>query len=153
MRSPPSWKSRHFYWAVARHHDRHSLDLRIVALILTECHFRRTAFRFCELFITVIQLLLLKRRPNLTIGHAQLHVDFWQHIFGKSRISMLISACTIAGNYDACKSFVSNFGDVDDRALLIKYNGRPSNLYVSEYHRRLREVTRCHQIFRHIHRN
>jgi hypothetical protein len=116
-----------------------NVNVFAVAMILTESKFRGPIFRLAEILYSLLQIYALRIIPKTTIGFCQVSYPFWKKFY-QTDIAIFRACFDLVACYKVCNNFIANCkaSSVDD--LLVKYNGKPSNLYVSTYFKNLNLV-------------
>jgi hypothetical protein len=101
-----------------------------LALMMTEEHFRGPLFRACEIAYMFVQLSLFRRTPKITLGRCQVEFAYWVQIFGGRTSDLVRAMFDDMSNYRVCCSFLDANACDGLEQTAIRYNGRPSDLYV-----------------------
>lgn len=104
-----------------------------VALILTERSFRGPVFRLGELLYALFCIVILRVEPRVTIGHCQVSFSYWRQRYGTNWFRLLLSAQSVTVSYEICCAYLAANPTDGVREMLIRYNGRPSKLYVVRF--------------------
>jgi hypothetical protein len=113
-----------------------------VAFMLTESHFRGTVFRVCEFVFAMLMLSVGQQKPKVTLGKCQVGLEHWQNLFGYRKMDLLKAVFDDSSNYKVCCQYLQAVGFGNLREAAIRYNGRPSYLYVKLLGANLAEVGR-----------
>lgn len=116
------------------------VDSVAVAIILTEMRFRGPFFRLCEIILAGLTIFIAHREPRLTLGTCQASFSIWRRHFGKDNQKLFTSLFDDLENYNVCVLFLSQHRGHSLEQALIQYNGRPSYLYTTLFHRNLKRV-------------
>ncbi len=111
-----------------------------VALILTERAFRGPFFRMGEFLYCLFSILIFRTEPKLTVGHCQVSFVYWRAYYGKSTTSLLLGTFSFTESCKICCLYLDANKRNTIREMLVCYNGRPSNLYVSRFTENLKSV-------------
>lgn len=102
-----------------------------VAFVLTEMKFRGPLFRLCELFVSFV-LCSFGKTPTLTIGHCQVSYPYWRRLF-HSNFAVFRAAFSDVANYYVCCAYLEENPAANIDEMIVRYNGKPSDLYVESY--------------------
>jgi hypothetical protein len=114
-----------------------------VAFILTERTFRGPCFRIAEICYGAFCVYVLRRDPNVTLGHCQVSFPYWRRRYGNNNVSLFLAALSDVASYEVCCTYL----EANKKATLVEtiicYNGKPSVLYAKLFFENLSRVQEC----------
>ena len=111
-----------------------------VAFILTEMKFRGPFFRFCEFWYSLLWILTKRCDPKVTLGRCQVSFSYWRRYFGPDNVALFLGVLNDVTNYEICCLYLSENKTEGIDQMIIRYNGKPSKLYVQTYFENLKLV-------------
>jgi hypothetical protein len=110
------------------------------AFILTEMSFRGPLFRTGETLYALWVVYVLRREPKITLGQCQVSFQYWREHFGENNLTIALGAWRSVSNYEVCCEYLQKHQCQGLRETLVRYNGRPSALYVQRFRKHLNVV-------------
>jgi hypothetical protein len=122
---------------------RGAINPHAVAFILTERKFRGPLFRLAELCYGAFCVCVLRREPNITLGHCQVSFSYWRRRYGNDNVSLFLATLSDLASYEICCSYLEANKRVTLVETIICYNGKPSVLYAKLFFDNLARVREC----------
>jgi hypothetical protein len=117
-----------------------------VAFILTEMRFRGPFVRICEIIYAIWIVYVRRSEPRLTLGKCQVSFSYWRKRFGANNLMLFIAVLDDVANYEICCDYLNANKQRNLQDTIIRYNGRPSVLYVRLFYKHLEQFNFCNSV-------